>query len=152
MLQLNMFGPPEDVANLSDRDRLRDDAPICPAERQLLWPADLADLLGDELLERLYGSVLRRTRLRLGEVARELRCDKEHVRRFIQAGSLDATDIRNPNATEICYRVYRYSLVRLLFWREFVQAESPRCNLPDDDLARCLTAADHIRRNRRKIA
>ena len=151
MLQLNMFGPPEDIANLSERDRLRDDAPN-PVERQLLWPADLCQMIGDEILERLYGSVPRRTRLRLDEIARELRVDREHVRRLIIAGSLDATDIRHPDAIEFAYRVYRYSLIRFLFVREFVTAEAPRCNIPEEDLDRCLAAADHIRRKRRKIA
>lgn len=151
MQQLNMFGPPEDVANLSERDRLRDDAP-CPAERQLLWPADLCETLGPDLLERLYGSIPRRTRLRIDEVCRELRCSGEHVRRLYQAGSIDHTDIRHPEAVEVATRIYRYSLVRFLFVREFVTTDSPRCNLPDDDLARCLVAADHIRRSRRKIA
>lgn len=149
MQQLNMFGPPEDVRHLSARAQLRDDKPV-PSERQLLWPSDLVEPLGLDLLERLYGSVTRRTRLRLDEVCRELRVDSEHVRRLILAGSLDATDIRHPDATEFAYRVYRYSIIRWLFIREFVTAESPRCNLPEEDLQRCMAAADEMNRNNKK--
>jgi hypothetical protein len=149
--QLNMFGPPEPASSLSPRALLRDDKPV-PSERQLLWPADLAAALGADLLERLYGDVARRTRLRIDEVCRALRVDSEHVRRLILAGSLDATDVRHPEATERSYRIYRYSIIRWLFNREFVTAEAPRCNLPDEDLDRCLVAADNMRKQRRKIA
>jgi hypothetical protein len=149
--QLNMFGPPEPAQSLSPRALLRDDAPV-PSERQLLWPSDLVQALGTELLERLYGDVIKRSRLRMDEVCRALRVDSEHVRRLILAGSLDATDVRHPDAIERSYRIYRYSIIRWLFTREFVSAEAPRCNLPDDDLARCMVAADAMRKQRRKIA
>jgi hypothetical protein len=131
------------------RDRMRDDAPV-PSERQLLWPADLVELLGAELLERLYGDLPRRTRLRIDEVCRACRCDSEHVRRLIQAGSLDATDIRHPEATERAYRIYRYSLARWLFNRDFIANDFPRCNLPGADLDRCLAAAANIRKRERR--
>lgn len=147
--QLNMFGAPEPVQSLAPRALLRDDAPV-PSERQLLWPAELTEHLGPELLERLYGDLIRRTRLRMDEVCRYLRVDSEHVRRLILSGSLDATDIRHPEATERAYRIYRYSLVRWLFNREFVCAEAPRCNLPETDLQRCLAAADATKTRRRK--
>lgn len=149
-VQLNMFGPPEDLDAISPRAQLRDDAPV-PGERQLLWPWDLVELLGEELLNRLFGSVIRRTRLRIDEVCRELRVDSEHVRRLIDAGSLDATDIRHPNATERAYRIYRYSLIRWLFKRDFILSESPRCNLPPADLDRCLAAADALRKQQPKM-
>ena len=149
--QLNMFGPPEEANAQDRRAMLRDDKPV-PGERQLLWPVDLVEILGNDLLERLYGDVLRRTRLRIDEVCRILRVDSEHVRRLILAGSLDATDIRHPNSVELQYRIYRYSVIRFLFNREFVTAEAPRCNLPEEDLERCLDAAETMRKNRRRVA
>jgi hypothetical protein len=148
-MQLNMWGDPEPLESLSPTARIRDDAPV-PSERQLLWPADLVEHLGADLLERLYGFLMRRTRLRMDEVCRELRVDSEHVRRLIHAGSLDATDIRHPQATEHAYRVYRYSIVRWLFIRDFVEADSPRCNLPEEDLERIDRAVAAIRNKRRR--
>ena len=145
--QLNMFGEPEPANMAHERAMVRDDAPV-PGERQLLWPAELAAALGPEICERLYGSVTKRTRLRMDEVCRELRVDSEHVRRLIHAGSLDATDIRHPEATERAYRIYRYSLVRWLFNRDFVENDFPRCNIPAADLQRCLNAAELVRKGR----
>jgi hypothetical protein len=149
-LQLDMFGPPESVES-SHRSTVRDDAPV-PCERQLLWPADLTEMLGPELLEMLYGNVIRRTRLRTDEVCRELRVDQDHVRRLIAAGSLDATDIRHPDSITHQYRIYRYSLIRWLFNRDFVHNDFPRCNLPEADLQRCLNAAETITKRRRKAS
>lgn len=146
MEQMTLFGTPETVCPAARRTRRADDRPA-PAERELLWPADLADEIGQEILERLYGDLPRRTRLRVDEVCRRLRCSDEHVRHLIEAGSLDACDISVPEASVPCWRIYRYSLVRWLFRREFgPQAESPRADLPDPDLARCMTVAARLQR------
>lgn len=146
LLQCNMFGPPEDVTHLSARDRIKDDAPV-PSERELLWPADLVELLGPELLERLYGDIPRRTRLTIAEICRRLRCGHSHAYNLITEGSLDATDARNPNAQQPYLGIYRYSLVRFCFNREFIQ-QRLRGNLPPEDLDRCVAAAEKLRKQR----
>ena len=146
VLQLNMFGAPEDVTAMSPDQRYRDDAPV-PCERELLWPAPHADALGPDLLERLYGDIPRRTRLTVREVCRRLRCGHTHIYDLIEAGSLDATDWRHPSATQNAYTIYRYSFVRLLFHREFVE-NCTRGGLPADDLARCMKLADQLRNDR----
>lgn len=142
-IQLNMFGPPEEIDNIPDDQRYRDDAPV-HVERELLWPAPHADALGADLLERLYGDIPRRTRLTVPEVCRRLRRVRQHIYDLIDAGSLDATDDRHPAATQAATTIYRYSLVRFLFNREFVENCS-RCNMPTEDLARCLRLADQLR-------
>jgi hypothetical protein len=144
--QLNMFGEPEPLDNLSAQDRLRDDAPV-PAERELLWPADMVELLGVERLERLYGDVPRRTRLRVKEVCRRARISTEHLRRLIEEGSIDATNVQHPDAYEPAYRPYRYSVVRWLFNRDFIATPSPCCNLPAEDL-QAIDRAVEILKNR----
>lgn len=141
--QLTMFGPPEDVSSYPADARYRDDAPV-PCERENLWPADLAELLGPELLERLYGDVPRRTRLTVPEVCRRMRCGHTHVYDLIEVGSLDATDDRYPQATRPNYGIYRYSLVRLLWTREFVQNQT-RCNLPAADMQTIYDALDALK-------
>jgi hypothetical protein len=143
--QLNMFGPPETLnQEAAARPRRADDRPA-PSERELIWPSDLAEELGSELLERLYGDIPRRTRLRVDEVCRRLRCSDEHVRHLIEAGSLAAVDISVPNASVPYWRVYRYSLVRWLFRREFgPQAESPRGDLTRADQERCMEFASTL--------
>lgn len=138
LLQLNMFGPPEDPSSYSESARLHDDAPV-PCERELLWPGDLAGLLGLELLERLYGDVPRRTRLHVREICRRLRCDSQHVYNLREAGSLDAVDISTPGAGRHEWRFYRYSLVRWLFRREF-RNELGRADLSDEDMRRITRA------------
>lgn len=143
-VQDDMFGAPATVPGRELRTRRADDRPA-PAERELLWPSDMAAALGTPLLERLYGDMPRRTRLRVDEVCRRLRCSDEHVRHLVEAGSLDAVDISVPTASVPCWRVYRYSLVRFIFRREFgPQAESPRANMPADDLERCMAFARTI--------
>lgn len=144
--QLNMFGPPEDPAALSRELRYRDDAPV-PCERELLWPAPHADVLGPDLLERLYGDLPRRTRLTVPEVCRRLRRGHTHIYDLIEAGSLDATDDRVPTASQNAYSIYRYSLVRFLFNREFVEGAT-RAGLPRADLEQCLRLAEALRRNK----
>ena len=141
--QLNMFGPPEPIENIPPAQRYRDDV-AHPCERQLLWPAPHADELGAALLERLYGDLPRRTRCTVPEVCRVLRMGHSHVYNLIEAGALDAIDGRHPQATQNCYMIYRYSIVRLLFNREFVE-NCTRVNLPTEDLALCLRLADKLR-------
>ena len=145
LIQEDMFGAPAVLLGAGEaKPRKADDRPS-PSERELLWPSDLAAHLGPELLERLYGDLPRRTRLRVDEVCRRLRCSDEHVRHLIEAGSLDAVDISVPSASLPCWRVYRYSLVRWLFRREFgPQAESPRNDLTTADQARCMAFAKTI--------
>lgn len=146
-LQYNMFGPPESVTNLPPDRRMADDAPV-PSERELLWPSDLVALLGPELLERLYGDVPRRTKLTVPEICRRERIGHSLVYELIQSGSLDATDVRHPDAVDPYYRIYRYSFIRWKFLREFV-LDRTRANLPPDDLARCLAAAEQFKPTRR---
>lgn len=138
LLQTNMFGPPEDPTAYSESDRLHDDAPVA-CERELLWPGDLAGLLGLELLERLYGDVPRRTRLHVREICRRLRCDSQHVYNLREAGSLDAVDISTPGASRAEWRFYRYSFVRWLFRREF-RNDIGRADLSDEDMRRITRA------------
>lgn len=143
LLQLNMFGPPESVET-SARGALCDDAPVA-CERELLWPAPHAQALGVELLERLYGDLPRRTRLTVPEVCRRLRRAHTHIYDLVDAGSLDATDDRHPSAGQRALTIYRYSLVRFLFNREFCQQQT-RGNLSREDLDRCLRLAEALRR------
>lgn len=118
--QYNMFGPPEDVSSYADGARGRDDAPV-PCERELLWPTPHAEILGTDLLERLYGDIPRRTRLTIIEVCRRLRCGHTHVYELRDCGSLDSTNDALPTAQKENLTIYRYSLVRFLFSREFIQ-------------------------------
>ncbi len=142
--QLTMFGAPERVALEGRRPRRADDRPA-PSEREMLWPRDLVEGLGAEMLEGLYGDVPRRTRLRVDEVCRRLRCSDEHVRHLIEAGSLDAVDISVPEASVPCWRVYRYSLVRWFFRREFgPQAEAPRSDMPRGEQKMCMEMARRL--------
>jgi len=145
-LQDNMFGPPEPAESRpTDRPGRCDDAPV-PSERELLWPAELVDLLGPNLLERLYGDIVRRTRLTVKEVCRRTRHDSNHVYRLIDAGALDAVDL-GLGDTQRDWRVYRYSLVRLLFKREF-RDHGSRCNLPAADMELIYAAVDRITERR----
>jgi hypothetical protein len=142
LLQLNMFGPPEPVSP-TDPAAARDDAPV-PTERELLWPIEHAAILGPNLLERLYGDIPRRTRLTVHEICRRLRCGHSHVYELVGARALDATDYRHPEAGQQALAIYRYSLVRLLFHREFV-ADELRTNLPHEDLDKCFQLAQALR-------
>lgn len=148
-LQYTLFGAPESLENLSPDLRYRDDAPV-PCERELLWPVPHAQALGIELLERLYGDVPKRTRLTLKEVCRRLRCGHSHVYELIDCGSLDAQDYRHPQASQAAYTIYRYSLIRFMFHREFVE-NSTRAGLPAADLDKCIRLADALRRERRGL-
>jgi len=146
--QLNMFGPPEDVSALPEFARYLDDAPVA-CERELLWPAPHIEILGKDLLERLYGDLPRRTRLNVREVCRRLRCGHTHVHELIAAGSLDALDYRHPQATQNAWSIYRYSVCRLLFSREFVD-NNTRCGMPREDLDKCLVLAEKLRNEKRR--
>ena len=150
MLQTNMFGPPEDPADMDEQGRIRDDAPVA-AERELLWPSDLVQLLGVDLLERLYGDIPRRTRLFVREVCRRLRCDSQHVYNLHDCGSLDAVDIASPDAGRAEWRFYRYSLVRWLFRREF-RSGGGRADLPDADMDRIGRALETLGREGGRVA
>lgn len=141
--QLNLFGPPENLENLSADAQNRDDRPV-PAERELLWPAPHCGALSHELLERLYGDLPKRTRLTVLEVCRRLRRGHSHIYDLIECGSLDACDDRHPNSDKPAYSIYRYSVVRFLFHREFVDG-STRCGMPAPDLKRCTDFADQLR-------
>lgn len=148
--QTNMFGPPERTDQMTDTQRMRDDAPV-PSERELLWPAPHVEILGPDLLERLYGDLPRRTRLTVPEVCRRLRCGHSHVYELKEAGSLDGTDYRHPAATQQALTVYRYSLVRFLFSREFIE-DTNRCGLPRADMDRVERLVKVLRSERQMIA
>ena len=143
-----MFGPPEDVSS-THQGATRDDAPV-PCERELLWPAPHATVLGPDLLERLYGDLPRRTRLTVQEVCRRLRRGHTHVYDLVEVGSLDGTDDRHPSASQQSLTIYRYSLVRFLFNREFVTGNT-RCALPPDDLDKCIRLAEALKKERRGL-
>lgn len=149
MLQLNMFGPPEPVSSLGPDARYQDDAPV-PSERELLWPMPHVEALGPDLLERLYGDLPRRTRLTIPEVCRRLRIGHSLAYELVAVGSLDALDNRHPEATQQSLRVYRYSLVRFLFNREFVESQT-RAGMPAADLDRCMVLAERLRQEKRRM-
>lgn len=120
LYQLNMFGAPEPVSSYASKQGRgrHDDAPV-PSERELLWPGDLARILGVPLLEKLYGDVPRRTRLKTDEICRRLRVDSNFVYDRIKRGIFDAVDLALETADSAEWRVYRYSIVSWLFNREF---------------------------------
>lgn len=144
--QLLLFGGSEKIENIAEERRYCDDSPV-PCERELLWPTPHAEILGVPLLERLYGDIPRRTRLTVKEICRRLRCGHSLVYTLIEAGSLDALDCRHPSASENYYTIYRYSLVRFLFSREFVEGCS-RAGLPPDDMSACMRLGDELRQER----
>lgn len=138
--QLNMFGAPEPADSYPARGR-GDDLPVA-CEREVLWPsrlvAGLCQAPADSvaLLERLYGDIPRRTRLRVDEVCRRLRVDSNVVYRLIEGGDLSALDA-SAGEQKAHYMIYRTSLVLFLFKREFWAPAVPtRTDLDTDDLAR----------------
>ena len=140
-MQHNMFGPPEPVSSYSDfsgRGR-NDDAPV-PCERENLWPSHLVKHLGPELLEKLYGDIPRRTRLKTNEICRRLRCDSNTVANRRNEGSLDAVNIGADNSSMAEWRYYRYSLVSWLFNREFSDDSTRAPQLTDNELDRIYNA------------
>lgn len=150
MVQMNMFGIPERI----DAEKMRgrcDWAPE-PWERENLWPKRLADAVGPDVCEILWGDVPRMTRLQVEQVCRRLTCDSNTVYRLIQAGELDAVNV---GAGEVnpSYRVYRYSLVWFLFRREFLDGTDTRpaaiANIGREAAGRLSALADRVRRERR---
>lgn len=130
LLQTTLFGAPEPVTSYPSSKDLRgrgDDMPVA-CERELLWPAclvaalvaeDLDEAAAVALLERLYGDVPRRTRLKIDECTRRLRCDRMTVHRHInETRELSAIDIGSGEQLP-AWRVYRASFILFLVRREF---------------------------------
>jgi hypothetical protein len=150
LMQLNMFGPPEDVENCDTNRGRCDDKPV-PWERENLWPKDLVACLGVDLLEELYGDIPRFTRLHVKQVCRRLKCDSNLVYEHLQMGSLDGTEIGADGAERGTWRVYRYSLVSFLFNREFRDGRSRGdVSLSPNDLDRIERAVAARNQNRQK--
>jgi len=128
IMQLTLFGSPEPVDSYGRDPRGRgDDLPVA-CERELLWPACLVEALTADgatheeataLLERLYGDLPRRTRLRTDEVCRRLRCDSNVIYRHRESGDLPAVDVSAGAGQVAEWRFYRAGLVLFLASREF---------------------------------
>jgi len=157
-MQLNLFGAPEPLTSYGRELRGRgDDLPV-PSERELLWPACLLDELTHDgataedaaaLLERLYGDVPRRTRLKIDECTRRLRCDRMTILRHIhETGELSAVDIGSGD-TLPAWRIYRASFVLFLARREFGQ-ETSRTDAKHEDAERLGRALARLRRRGRE--
>ena len=150
-LQFNLFGPPEPVDSYPGGRP--DDLPVA-CERELLWPSRLVAGLDPDpakavaLLDRLYGDIPRRTRLRVIEVCRRLRLDSCAVYRLISERSeLSAADVSAGEGAKAHYCVYRTSLVLFLFKREFwIPAVPTRTDLDPDDLAKIERLVAELRR------
>lgn len=123
MEQLNIFGEAERVDVQKVRGRC-DWAPA-PWERENLWPKRLADALGPDTCEILWGDVPRHTRLQVEQVCRRLTCDSNTIYRLIEQGEFDAVNV-GAGSTNPAYRVYRYSVIWFLFRREFVDEVGSR--------------------------
>jgi hypothetical protein len=156
--QLTLFGAPEPAASYGSNVRGRgDDIPVT-SERELLWPAVLMEALSSDglsadaavaLMERLYGDVPRRTRLKIGEVCRRLRCDRNTVHRHINdTHELAAVDVGTGSEMPT-WRVYRASLILFLVRREF-GLDYTRTDATADDAARISRAIARVRRNNNK--
>lgn len=152
LMQHMLFGPPE-PADSYPAGRRGDDLPV-PCERELLWPSRLVSGLHPDpaqavaLLERLYGDLPRRTRLRVGEVCRRLRVDSDAVYRLIkEKGELSAADVSAGDGENAHYAVYRTSLVLFLFKREFwLPAVPTRTDLDRADMDRIERFVTELRR------
>jgi len=121
--QLNMFG----AAEVVDREKVRgrcDWAPE-PWERENLWPKRLADAVGADACELLWGDVPRMTRLQVEQVCRRLAVDSNTVYRLIEQGEFDAVNVGAGTMNPL-YRVYRYSVIWFLFRREFLDGIGAR--------------------------
>jgi len=143
LLQQTLFGDPEPVTSYRARET-RDDLPVA-CERELLWPSRLVSELvadgmsGDEavgLLERLYGDLPRRTRLRTSEVCRRLRCDRNVVYKHRESGALPAVDVSAGTGVQPDWRFYRAGVVLFLAGREFGGPVPTRTEIPTVDLQR----------------
>jgi hypothetical protein len=156
MEQALLFGGTEPATSYGSNVRGRgDDIPVA-CERELLWPACLMDALAADglsveaataLMERLYGDVPRRTRLKIGEVCRRLRCDRNTVHRHIyDTHELAAVDVGTGNEMPT-WRVYRASLVLFLVRREF-GPEYTRTDAQADDALRMSRAIARVRKSK----
>lgn len=156
MEQALLFGGTEPATSYGSNVRGRgDDIPVA-CERELLWPACLMDALAADglsveaataLMERLYGDVPRRTRLKIGEVCRRLRCDRNTVHRHIyDTHELAAVDVGTGNEMPT-WRVYRASLVLFLVRREF-GPEYTRTDAQTDDALRMSRAIARVRKSK----
>jgi len=156
-MQQTLFGDPEPVASYGREVRGRGDDIPAPCEREMLWPAALVEaLIADgltseqaaELLERLYGDVPRRTRLRIEEVCRRMRVDRNTVHRHISdTRELSAIDV---GAGEVlpAWRVYRASFILFLARREF-GPEVSRTDAREPDAERMSRAVARVRKQQR---
>jgi hypothetical protein len=155
-VQLNLFGAPEPVSSYGRNVRGRgDDIPVV-CERELLWPGCLVEALvadglssvaATDLLDRLYGDVPRRTRLKIEEVCRRLRCDRNTVHRHINdTHELAAIDIGTGELLP-AWRVYRSSFIWFLARREF-GPESSRTDAKPTDAERLSRAVSRVRRGK----
>jgi hypothetical protein len=156
LLQETLFGPPEAVATYGRDVRGRgDDLPV-PSERERLWPDALIEELQEQglgaeqaaaLLERLYGDVPRRTRLKLDEVCRRLRCDRMLVLRHIhETGELAAINVGSGDVLPT-WRVYRTSLIFFLARREFGEGVSSRTDVRQRDADLMTRAVARVLKN-----
>ena len=152
IMQTMLFGPPEPVTSYPRIGRGAD-LPV-PSERELLWPASLVHAMSETmemrgrtaedvaaLLERVYGDIPRRTRLRVREVCRRLRCDNNKVYSLIENGTLPA--IKGGT-----WLVYRSGLVAYLAWHEFGSAATTRTDVLAEDADVLCRAVAKMRRNR----
>lgn len=152
-MQLNLFGAPEPVGSYGREVRGRgDDLPVV-CERELLWPACLVEALTEDgtpheeatrILERLYGDIPRRTRLRTDEVCRRLRCDSNVVYRHRDSGELPAVDVSAGSGQVAEWRFYRAGLVLFLAMREFGQVPT-RTDAARSDEIRLSRAVARVR-------
>ncbi len=158
-MQLTLFGPPEPSTSYpatrspdGGASAPRDDLPVA-CERELLWPASLVTALMDDglemgaavgVLERLYGDIPRRTRLRTVEVCRRLRCDSNVVYRHRESGDLPAVDVSAGAGDKAEWRFYRAGLVIFLATREFGPVPT-RTDATRDDMQRLSRAVARMR-------
>ena len=147
--QLNMFGAAEAVD--TGRARGRCDWAPEPWERENLWPKRLADAVGPETCEVLWGDVPRMTRLMVEQVCRRLACDSNTVYRLIEQGEFDAVNV-GAGVSNPAYRIYRYSVVWFLFRREFLDGADTRpamlANIGGEAARRLSALAGQVRRER----
>lgn len=150
--QMNMFGAAERVDTEKVRGRC-DWAPE-PWERENLWPKRLADAVGTETCDVLWGDVPRMTRLQVEQVCRRLACDSNTVYRLIDQGEFDAVNVGAGTMNPL-YRIYRYSVIWFLFRREFLDGADTRpamlANIGREAAAKLAALAERVRRERRTL-
>jgi excisionase family DNA binding protein len=111
------------VVTSAETAKPKDGARGC--DREVLWPPELVKKVGVDTLQSLYGDIPGRTRLHIDEVARRLRCSDRHVRNLLQSGDLGGSNVGVKGA-RAQWRIYRESLIRWLFEREFEKDISRR--------------------------